>query len=103
MAKKTDLQKNLENIWAELQIQVNDISKEAKEIGKKTEAFLRDFSIKGKAKTEEMMLRLKREQLYYNLGKLLAKSPKSGKKIASMKSEISVLDRQIKGKAKISK
>ena len=95
MVKKTDLQKNWDKIWKELQVQLNFLSKEAKVWGKKIENFFKDVSVKGKARTEASVLRGKREWLFYNLGKAAYKSSKGSKKITKLRREIRSLSKEI--------
>ena len=101
--KKTELQKNWENIRKEWQVQLNSLSKEAKVLGKRTEKFIHDVSIKGKAATEALVLKVKREQLYNQLGRSVTKSPKGSQKTENIKKEIAILNRQIKLKEKQTK
>lgn len=104
MAKKKDFGKNIEQIWQQTQKQLRKMANEAMVLTKKGERQLRSLTEKGKIQTEILILKTKREQLYYRVGKLVATSRKiTNKKILGIRREISSLNRQIINKEKLLK
>ncbi len=104
MAKKKDMGKNLEKIWQQTQKQLKKMAGEAMVLTKKGEKQLRSLTEKGKIQTEILILKTKRERLYYGLGKLVATSPKiTSKKIQDTRREISNLNRQVINREKLLK
>ena len=77
---------------------------EAVILTKKGEKQLRSLTEKGKIQTEILILKTKRERLYYGLGKLVATSPRiTSKKIQDTRREISSLNRQVINREKLLK
>ena len=100
MAKKRDIKEILTKLWQTSQKDFEKITKETSKLLKKGEEALKEVSQKSKEKLELVSLTLKRERLYYRLGKLITTLPKSSweksKKINALVKEITNLTRQIK-------
>ncbi len=101
---KGDLQKNIEKLWPTAKNDLEVFSKETSKILKKGEEYLKDFSEKSAKKAETLVLQVKKEQLYYQLGKKIASTAKASwaesKEIASYCTEIKKLEQQIKLRTK---
>ena len=108
MAKKKNFQKVAQEKWKEMQTKLwpktkKELEKgmaEAKKMLSKGEKYIKNVSDKGVKETKKMSLNLKKEQLYYQLGKALAHSQKTkwteNRKAEALVKKIKVLDREIK-------
>lgn len=99
--KKPDVFKEVaDKIWPKTKKELEKMAENAKKMLAKGEEHLRDWSEKGIEKTKKLSLSLKREQMYYALGKLSATTPmtqwRANKKISAAVKEIKGLDKQIK-------
>ncbi|MFA5038780.1 MAG: hypothetical protein WC732_03780 [Candidatus Omnitrophota bacterium] len=66
------IQKKIKEIWPDAQKHISKISKETLKTLKKSEKQLKAVYGKTKRSTEELILKAKREELYYQLGKRVA-------------------------------
>ena len=101
-----DFQENLSKIWEMTQSQLTSLAKEASILAKKSEAYIRDISGKGKIEAEILIAKAKREKLYYELGKTMAcakKSPGKEKKIEQLQRQIATLNREVNRNEKLLK
>ena len=108
MAKKKNFQKAAQEKWKEIQTKVwpktkKELEKgmlEAKKMLNKGEKYIRSVSNKGVKETKKISLNLKKEQLYYQLGKSLAHSQKAkwteSRKAESLVKKIKIIEREIK-------
>jgi hypothetical protein len=99
--KKSNLQKNLTKVWKKTKKQLNKAAQETSRLIKKGEGHIKDLSFKGKIKSEILILKTKRESLYYYLGRAVAISKtKTNKKIEKIQKEINEINKEIKIKEK---
>jgi len=102
MAKKDPLKEKIENIWPMAQKEIEKGIENAKKMIAAGEKYLKELSEKGIEKTKKTSFALKREKLYYDLGKAVAStSPdkyKTNKKITKLTKEIKKIDKEIKKK-----
>ncbi len=95
-----DLRKKMDNLWKIAKKDLDKALKDTSTLAKKGEVYLKDVSEKGKDKVEALTLSLKREKMYYELGKALSALPKSkwpkNTKAGNINSEIKKMSRQIK-------
>jgi predicted nucleic acid-binding Zn-ribbon protein len=104
MAKATELKVKINKLWKrtkkDLEIAIDNTTK----LIKKGEGYIKEFSEKGKEKIEALNITVKREKLYYQLGKTIASTPKSrwtsSKKLDKILKEIKNLTKEIKKKNK---
>jgi len=101
MVKKKDpLKEVVEKVWPKTKKELEKGMKNAKIMLNKGEKYLKDVSDKGIEKTKKISLSLKREKLYYDLGKVTATTAVdkwgSSKKIQAALKAINDLTRQIK-------
>ena len=101
MAKsEKSLQENLAQLWATSKKDFEKMTKETSKLVKKGEIALKDVSQKSQEQIEAISAMVKKEKLYYDLGKAAASVAKSqwskSKKISSVIKEMSKLDKVIK-------
>ncbi len=100
MAKKYLDKGKIEDIWPMAKKEIEKGLENAKKMLAAGEKYLKDLSEKGIEKTKKTSFALKREKLYYDLGKTVAStSPEkytSNKKISKLAKEIKKLDKEIK-------
>ena len=98
--KKRDFQKTLDELWDSSKKEFDKMAKETGKLFKKSEIALKEVSQKSQEALELVNATLRREKLYYQLGKTTASLSKNqrpqNKKISSMIKEISRLEKQIK-------
>ncbi|MCF7907619.1 MAG: hypothetical protein K9L86_01925 [Candidatus Omnitrophica bacterium] len=99
MAKQNDTLKYMkEEVWPKTKKEVERGIKEAKKILNKSEKYLKTVSEKGVKQTKKVSLAIKKEKLYYDLGKTVAcvklENWSSNKKIEAILGEIKALDRK---------
>jgi hypothetical protein len=98
--KKDPLKEVVENVWPKTKKELEKGMKNAKEMLNKGEKYLKGVSDKGVEKTKKISLTLKREKLFYDLGKAAATTAtnkwNSSKKIQGTLKEIKDLSREIK-------
>ncbi|MCK5305733.1 MAG: hypothetical protein KAJ66_01205 [Candidatus Omnitrophica bacterium] len=75
--KKEELKKKIDKLWETSKNDLEKIMKNAERLAKDGERYIKDKSEKGKKQLEIAALALQREKLYYELGKVLAKTPKA--------------------------
>ncbi len=98
MAKKFNMQKELEKLWPKTKKQLDRVAKDAMVLAKKSEKQLIELSEKGKIQFELTMLQVKKEQLFYKIGKAVAKNLKRMKKtvtLAKLDKELKSINSQI--------
>lgn len=90
----------IENAWPKTKKELEKTINNAKGLIEKGEQHLREVSEKSVANAKKLSLGLKREKLYYNLGKLASSTAQAKlattKKIHDLIGEIKTLTRQIK-------
>jgi len=101
MAKtEPTLQEVLGELWKNSKKDFQNMTKETSKLLKKGEAAFKDVSKKSQVKLEEISATLKKEKLYYQLGKATASTAKNkwakSKKMNSIVKEIASLNRIIK-------
>jgi predicted nucleic acid-binding Zn-ribbon protein len=98
--KIEELRKNIDRLWKVTKKDLEKASKETTELIKKGEEYIKDISERGRKKLEMMGFALKREKLYYELGKTISGLSKGrwlkSKKIGDLVSQIKKIDRLIK-------
>lgn len=99
-ADKGSLKKTVDKFWPRTKKELEKVRENAKVLLVKGEKYLREVSEKGARHTKKISLSLKREKLYYNLGKTIATTAsgdwKDNKKITEYLNAVKKLDRQIK-------
>tara|TARA_B100000315_G_scaffold257738_1_gene307522 strand:+ start:641 stop:958 length:318 start_codon:yes stop_codon:yes gene_type:complete len=99
-AKKDPFKEFIEKVWPQTKKEFEKAAENAKKMLNKGEEYLKDVSEKSVEKTKKMSLSLKKEKLYYDLGKAVATTPatkiNSNKKVSSTLKEIKQLEKQIK-------
>ena len=102
MAKKDQIKELVEKIWPKTKKELEKAIKNAKDMLAKGEKQLKNLSGKGVERAVKISLGIRKEKLYYELGKSAAGTTvskwQSSRKINSMLKEIKELDRQIKKK-----
>jgi len=100
--KKNPIQKEIEKIWPNAQKDLSKINKEANKFFRKSEKKIAQVYSGAKKKGEELILKAKREELYYELGKnvahLLTSDQLKNKNILRIKSEIQQLSKKLRNK-----
>lgn len=100
MKKKDPVKNTVENIWPLAKKEIEKGVKNAKKMLAAGEKYLRELSEKGMEKTKKTSLSLKKEKLYYDLGKAVATASSANlsqnKKASKLIAEIKTLNRQIK-------
>jgi hypothetical protein len=98
--KKDPIKEVVEKVWPKTKKELEKGMKSAKEILNRGEKYLKDVSDKGVEKTKKLSLTLKREKLFYDLGKAAAITAatkwSSSTKIQSVLTEIRNITTQIK-------
>jgi len=100
MAKKKDTLKYVkQDLWPKTKKELEKGMKSTKKILDKGEKYLKSVSEKGLVQTKKLSLNLKKEKLYYDLGKVVAKIScekwSSNNKIENIVKQIKALDRKI--------
>ena len=97
--EKNPIHKKIEKIWPNAQKDLSKINKETKKFFRKSEKKIAEVYSGAKKKGEELILKAKREELYYELGKnvvhLLTSDQLKNKNILRIKSEIQHLSRKL--------
>ncbi len=100
MVQTEQLKKTISKLWENSLKEYDKMTKEGSKLLKKGEKNLRTASHTSKQRLEVVNLTVKREKLYYQLGKTTSKQPKSrwqkSTKIESLLKQIKKLDREIK-------
>jgi hypothetical protein len=100
MEKKDKFREVMDRVWPRTKKELEKAGENAKKLLNKGEAYLRDVSERGVEQTKKLSLSIKKEKLYYDLGKTAANSPVSkwpkNKKISLLVKTIKKLDTQIK-------
>ena len=98
--EKDDLKKTIDNLWPKTKKELEKAVKNTKEVIAKGESYIKTMSSKSIDKTRKISLSVKREKLYYTLGKDIVKTPKSkwvtDKKITELVRNIKALSKEIK-------
>lgn len=102
--KVEDVRKKVDYLWRETKKDLDKILNDTSKMLKKGEVHLKDVSERGIEKLEEMGGILKREKLYYKLGKSLSAISRSqwgkNKKINTFLDEIKHINKSLKKKGK---
>jgi len=75
--KAEEVRKKIERLWKISKKEMKEFIKNAEHLAKEGERYIKDKSEKGKKQLEIAALVLQREKLYYELGRTLARTPKS--------------------------
>ena len=98
--KKDTLKEVVDRLWPKTKEEIEKGMISAKKILAKGEKQLKELSEKGASKTKKLSLVLKREKLYFDLGKKIATTSTNkwttNKRINALMKEIKSLDRQMK-------
>ena len=99
---KDKIQQEIENIWPKAQKNISKINKDVGRLMKESEKNLSGMYTTAKKKTQELIAKAKREELYYELGKcvapLLTSDQLKNKNILRISSEIRQLGRKLRSK-----
>lgn len=99
-AKGDSLKEVVEKMWPKVKKDLEKGMKNTKKMLIKGEEYLKEVSEKGVEQSKKIALSLRKEKLYYDLGKAVASTSagkwKESKKIATSLKEIRELDRLIK-------
>ena len=89
-----------EKIWPNTKKELEKVAENTKQLIIKGEEYLKCVSEKGIQNTKKMALSLRKEKVYYNLGKIAANTPKSqwskNQKITNFLQEVKKIDKEIK-------
>ncbi len=100
--KKKDLKDTMADIWKLTRDEFDTAMDETSKLIKKGEEHVKSFSGKSKEKLELISAKLRRENLYYQLGKAVSSTAKAkwkdSKKIDKLRSEIAKLSKEIKSR-----
>lgn len=100
--KVEELKSKINKLWESTKKDLEKALKDTNNLVKKGEGYIKDVSEKGKEKLEAMRLTLKKEKLYYELGKTVSSLPKSrwvkNKKVGKLVEDIKKIHREIKAK-----
>ncbi len=96
------IQKEIEKIWPQAKKNVSKINKDVVKLLKKSEKKLVEAYATAKKKTEQLVFKAKREELYYELGKkvapLLTSDQLKNKNIMKISTEIRQLTKRLRSK-----
>ena len=102
--KTKSLQKKVNRLWRSTRMDLDKILRDAVDLIKKGEHYIKDKSEEGKIALEIATLALQKEKSYYELGKALVKLPKSkwasSQKLANLVKNIKSANLKIKKKKK---
>ena len=74
---KDTMKEITENVWPKTRQELEHALKSTKSMIDKGEKYLKDVSEKGAQQTKKLSLSMKREKLFYDLGKLVSRTPKT--------------------------
>jgi hypothetical protein len=99
---KNKIQKEIEKIWPDAQKNLSKINKDVTRVMQEGEKNFNIFYAQAKKKTEEIVMKAKREELYYELGKcvapLLTSDQLKDKKVLKIYTDIEQLNKKIRSK-----
>lgn len=99
---KEQIQNEIEAVWPQTQKNLEKINKNVSKLLKDSEKNLKKFYNQTKKKTEEVIARAKREELYYELGKkvspLLTSDQLQDKDILRISTEIQKLCKKLRSR-----
>ena len=99
---QNSIQKEIEKIWPQAKKNVTKINKDVLRLLKKSEKSLIDTYSNAKKKTEELIFKARREELYYELGKgvatLLTSDQLKNKNILKISTQIRHLNKKLRSK-----
>ncbi len=99
---QNSIQKEIEKIWPQAKKNVTKINKDVIRLLKKSEKSLIDTYSNAKKKTEELIFKARREELYYELGKgvapLLTSDQLKNKNILKISTQIRYLNKKLRSK-----
>ncbi|MDD4910092.1 MAG: hypothetical protein PHR44_05380 [Candidatus Omnitrophica bacterium] len=87
------ISKDLSNLWKDVRREFNALSGKANRLMARGEKYLKRVPAEAREKSDALVMRAKREQLYYNLGKAVAN--RDTRKIMLLRNKISTLSRKI--------
>jgi len=94
----------IEKNWPKTKVELEKAMESAKKIISKGEEYIKDLSEKSVDATKKLSCNLKKEKLFYDLGKLVSATPRSkwdsNKKILAMLLEIRAIDKKNKNTSK---
>ncbi len=97
---KESFKKAVDKLWPATKKELEKAINSTKEMLNKGESYIKVMSEKSVDKTRKLSLVVKREKLYYTLGKSTAQIPKSkwptDKKISKLIKDVKALDKEIK-------
>jgi molecular chaperone DnaK (HSP70) len=100
--KKEKFKEVVEKLWPKTKKELEKVLENTKKMLEKGEKYIKTVSEKSAENTRKLSISLKREKLYYNLGKLVSRTPKNkwsnNKKIINLLKEIKLLDKEINKK-----
>jgi len=90
----------VDKLWPKTKKELEKALENTKKMIDKGEAYLKTFSEKSAEQTKKLSLNLKKEKLFYDLGKALSTFPKSKwaahRKAGELLKEIKNIDREVK-------
>ena len=99
---KKSIQKKIDSIWPGAQTDISKISRDALKALKKGEKQFTILYAQTKKKTQELVLRAQREELYYELGKtvasLLTSDQLKNKKVLKASTQITQINKKLRSK-----
>jgi predicted transcriptional regulator len=99
---KDYIQKEFEKIWPKAKKNITKVNKDLTKLMKRSEKNLIDVYSNVKKKTEAVIMRAKREELYYELGKnvtpLLTSDQLKNKNVLEIYSQIQQLSKKLRNK-----
>ena len=99
--ERKEFEKRMAVLWKSTKKDLDKALNETAHLVKKGEEYIKDISEIGKEKLELLTASLRRERLYYDLGKTVANRKKiSDKKTQAMLKKIKGLDLRIRGNKK---
>lgn len=98
--KKKDVKELINKIWPNMKKELEKRITDSKKILEKGEEYVKEASKGGIEQVKKATLRIKREKLYYELGKLVSGTAKNKwathKKIQELVREIRAINRKVK-------
>lgn len=102
--EKKDIKANIEKVWAKTRKDFDKIIANTQKAIEKGEEYAKQISQKSSIQIKKISLNLKKEKLYYNLGKTISSLPPSrwqeNKKVKSLLEEIKKINKELKASSK---
>jgi len=100
IVNKDPVKEAIERIWPKTKKELEKAADNAKKMLVKGEEYLKEVSEKGALKTKEISLNLKKEKIYYDLGKVVATcgitKVSTSKKVKALLKQIKDIDAEVK-------